>query len=75
MIHDFVKKYQKYVIIIIINMSCPQHGYPWPYHASPSYRSSFLVGPQGYIPYPHGAAVCRFEIVVLLLLSHIKGSM
>ena len=26
-------------------------------------------------PYPHRAAVCRFELVTLLLLSHVKGSL
>ena len=29
---------------------------------------------QGYIPYPHRAALCRFELVVLLLLGHFMGS-
>ena len=29
---------------------------------------------QGYIPYPHKAAVCMFELVVLLLLGHMQGS-
>ena len=33
----------------------------------------FLAGPQGYIPYPHKAAVCRFEQVALLLLGHVRG--
>ena len=28
----------------------------------------------GYTPYPHRAAVCRFELVALLLLGHVKGS-
>ena len=55
-------------------MSCRQHGYPWPSLATPPYRSSPLAGLQGYIPYPHIAAVCMFELVVLLLLSHIWGS-
>ena len=32
-----------------------------------------LAGPQGYIPYPHRAAVCRFKLVTLLLLSHVRG--
>ena len=31
------------------------------------YRSSPLAGLQGYIPYPHIAAVCMFQLVVLLL--------
>ena len=62
-----------YIIIIII-MLYHQHGYPWPSFATPPYRSSLLVGPQGYIPYPQRAAVCRFELVILLLLSHMRGS-
>ena len=38
------------------------------------YRSSPLAGLQGYIPYPHIAAVCTFLLVVLLLLGHMWGS-
>ena len=37
-------------IIIIINLSCHQHGYPWPSPATPPYHSSLSVGPQGYKP-------------------------
>ena len=47
--------------------------YPWPSLATPPYRSSLLVGTQGYIPYPHITAVCRFELVVLILLDHMRG--
>ena len=46
----------------------------WPSLTTSPYRSSLLAGPQGYIPYPHRAAVCRFELVVLLLLGHMRGS-
>ena len=42
-------------------------------HTSP-YRLSSLAGLQGYIPYPHVAAVCMFELVVLLLPGHMWGS-
>ena len=35
---------------------------------------SSLAGLQGYIPYPHRAAVCMFELDVLLLLGHMWGS-
>ena len=59
---------------IIIILSCHQHGYPWPFLATSPYRSSLLAGPQGYIPYPHRADVSRFELVTLLLLGHVKGS-
>ena len=61
-------------VIIIIIMSCHLHGYHWPSLATPPYRSSLLAGPLGYIPYPHRAAVCRFELVALLLLGHVRGS-
>ena len=36
---------------LIIILSCHQHGYPLPTLATPPYRSSLPVGPQGYIPY------------------------
>ena len=62
------------LIIIIIIMSCRQHRYPWPSLATSPYHSSLLAGLQGYIPYPHMAAVCMFELVVLLLLGHMRGS-
>ncbi len=62
-----------YIYIIIIIMSCCQHGYPWPSLATSPYRSSPLAGLQGYIPYPYIAAVCMFELVVLLLLGHMRG--
>ena len=55
-------------------MSRHQHGYPWPSLATSSYRSSPLAGLQGYISYPHRAAVCMFELVILLLLGHMWGS-
>ena len=55
-------------------MSCHGHEYPWPSLATSPYHSSLLAGLQGYIPYPHIAAVCIFELVVLLLLGHMRGS-
>ena len=61
-------------IFILIIMSCRQYRYPWPSLATSPYRSSPLAGLQGYIPYPHRIAVCRFELVVLLLLGHMRGS-
>ena len=57
-------------IIIIIIMSCRRHGYPWPSLATSPYHSSLLVGVQGHIPYPHIAAECMFEVVVLLFPGH-----
>ena len=62
------------VVIIIIIMSCHLHGYPWSSLATSPYHPSLLAGLQGYIPYPHIAAVCMFELVVLLLLDHMRGS-
>ena len=63
-----------YIIIIIIIMSCRQHGYPWPSLATFPYRSSPPAGLLGYILCPHIAAVCKFGLVVLLLLGHMWGS-
>ena len=50
------------------------------YHVGPPAQISltlsrhFSLGLQGYIPYPHIAAVCMFELVVLLLPGHMWGS-
>ena len=73
--HDtsFYAKFHSYIIIIII-MSCRQHGYPWRFLATPSYHSSPPAGLQGYILCPHIVAVCKFELVVLLLHGHMWGS-
>ena len=59
--------------LIIVIMSCRQHGYPRPSLATSPYHPSLLAGLQGYIPYPHVAALCMFELVVLLLLGHVRG--
>ena len=66
---DTMKQYD-----IIIIMSHNQHGYPWTSLATPPYRTLLPVGLQVYIPYWHGAAVCRFELVTLPLFIHVKGS-
>ena len=50
-----------------------QHGYSWPSLANPAYHPLLPADPQEYIPYRHRAAVCRFELDVLLLLNHVKG--
>ena len=55
-------------------MSCRQHRYLRPSLDTSPYRSLPLAGLQGYIPYPHVAAVCMFELVILLLLGHMWGS-
>ena len=57
-----------------IIMSCRQHGYPWPSLATSPYHSSPLAGLQGYILCPHIVAVCKLELVVLLLHGHMWGS-
>ena len=67
-------KFFKDIIIILIIMSCSRHGYPWPSLATSPYRSSPLVGLQGPIPYPHIAAECMFDLVVLLLPGHMWRS-
>ena len=51
---------------LIIILSCHQHGYPWPSLATPPYCSLLLAC-------PHRAAVCRFDLVSLLLLGHVRG--
>ena len=63
-----------YIYIIIIIMSCRSHGYPWPSLATSPYRSSPLAGLQGYMPYPLIATECMFELVVLILPSHMWES-
>ena len=63
-----------YIYIFSSFILCHQHGYPWPSLVTPPYSSSLPAGPQGYKPYPHRAAVCRFELAALLLLGHVKGS-
>ena len=62
------------IIIIIIIMSCRLHRYPRPSLTTSPYRSSPPAGLHGYIPYPHIAAVCMFELVVLRLLGDMWGS-
>ena len=56
-------------------MSCRQQGYPWPSLATSPYHSSLQACLQGYIPYSHIAAICIFELVVLLLLGHRSTSL
>ena len=58
----------------IIILSCHLHGYPSPSVSTPPYCSSLLVGPQGHNPYHHRAAVCRVELVALLLLGYVRES-
>ena len=62
------------VSIEVIIMSCRSHGYPWPSIVTSPSHSSPLVGLQGHISYPHIAAECMFELVVLLLPGHMWGS-
>ena len=59
-------------ITIIIIMWRYQHGYIWPSLATPPYRPLLPAGFQGYVPYRHRAAECRFELVVLPLHVHVK---
>ena len=63
-----------YTHLYIVIMSCRQHGYPWPSLTTSPYHSSPPVGLQGYILCPHIVAVCKFELVVLLLHGHMWGS-
>ena len=67
-------KNSKILVCLIIIMSCHQHGYPWPSLATSPYHSSPSAGLQNYILCLHIAAVCKFELVILLLLGHMWGS-
>ena len=71
--HFDTMKSSLYAAYIII-MSCHKHGYPWPSLSTSPYHSSPPAGLQSYIPYHHIAAVCMFELVVLLLIGHMRGS-
>ena len=77
LVQDFISKSTKFMCTQFhskhIIMSCHQYGNPCPSLATPPYRSSLLAGPWGYISYTHRAAVCRFELVSLLLLGHVRG--
>ena len=55
-------------------MLCCQHGYTWPSLPTSPYHSSPPAGLLDYILYPHIVAVCKFELVVLLLHGHMWGS-
>ena len=70
----FLHIFPLWTFIIIIIMSCRQHGYLWPSLAISPYHSSPPAGLLGYILCPHIAAVCKFGLVVLLLLGHMWGS-
>ena len=63
-----------YWLLLLVIMSRYQHRYPWHSLATPSYHPLLPAGLQGYIPYQNRAAVCRFVLVVLPLLVHVKGS-
>ena len=56
--------------------SCHVAGTDIPDHslATSTFRSSPLAGLQDYIPYSHIAAVCTFEVVILLLLGQMWES-
>ena len=71
---------------ILISLSTDLRQYHHHHHIVPPARISLtlsrhfsqsfmpLAGLQGYIPYPHIAAVCMFVLVFLLLFGHKWGS-
>ena len=63
-------------IIISSSSSCRaiSTDIPDPLSLPPPYRPLLLAGPQGYSPYRHWAAVCRFQLVVLPSHVYVKGS-
>ena len=52
-------------VCVSIIISRYQHGYSWPSLATPPDRPLLQARPQGYIPYWHRPAVCRFKLVIL----------
>ena len=67
----YFKTGSSYFIILMLHH---QHRSPWSSPATLLYRPLFLVCLQGYILYQHRAVVCRFLLVVLPFLIHVKGS-
>ena len=55
------------------HMSRYQHGHIWPSLAIAPYRPLLLAGLPGYIQYLHRAAVCIFELDVLLFARPCEG--
>ena len=55
-------------------MSRYQHGYFWPFLATPPDRPLPLAGLPDYIQYRHRAAVRMVKLDVLALLVPVKGS-
>ena len=58
-----------YISFCAISMDIPD-----PFLTPLPYPSSLPAAPRGYTLYPHRADVCRCELVTLILLSHVKGS-
>ena len=65
--------HSKYITTIII-MSRYQHRYFWPSLATPPYSPLVPAVLQDYISNWHRVGVCRFELDLLPLLVHMKGS-
>ena len=72
--HDHTVRKRKFPCILIIIMSRSSHGFPWPSLVTRLYRPSVPEDPPGYILYRYKAVVDNFELVVLLLLVHVKVS-
>ena len=72
-INEYTSSKSYIYMYIIIILSCHLHGYLWTSLTTPPYRSLLPADPQGYSLYLHRAAVCRFELVALLLLGYVKG--
>ena len=64
--HIYHHHHHHYVVLVArISLTFSRH---FPYHSSP------LAGLLDYISYPHIVAECIFMLVVLLLHSHVWGS-
>ena len=71
----FLKRFLrlKDIAIIILFMSRYQHIYSWPSLATPPNSSLLSADSLGNISYRHRAAVCRFELDVLLFTRPCEG--
>ena len=65
---DVLSSYHHHYVVQLAHISLTLSLFTSPYHSWP------LAGLQVYTPYHHIAAACMFELAVLLLIGHMRGS-
>ena len=65
----FLRSHYKITIIIIIIMSCHQHGYRWLFFATLLYRPLLPAGLQEYTLYWRRAVVCMYVLAARLAFA------